>query len=369
MKTFNLRQGLIGLAIVSVIAASASLVWTREAVSQPAPAPAKPALTVTLVSPEVRVLPRQLAVNGSVAAWQEASIGAESNGLRLAEVHVNVGDVVRKGQLLATFADQTLRAELAQIRAALAEAEASLALAQADAKRARELQGTGAISEQQIKQLLVAEQTAQARVQAQQANLALQELRLTQTRVVASDDGVISARNATVGAVVSTGHELFRLIRQSRLEWRAEVPAADVARLKSGMAARVQGPSGEAIEGRLRMVAPTVDARTRNALVYVDLPKPGALKAGMFARGSFDLGRSEALTLPQSAVLLREGFSFVMTVDAESKVREQKVVAGRRDGDRVEILEGLKPDARVVASGAAFLGDGDTVRVTDAPAK
>jgi multidrug efflux pump subunit AcrA (membrane-fusion protein) len=75
------------------------------------------------------------------------------------------------------------------------------------------------------------------------------------------------------------------------------------------------------------------------------------------------------LTLPQSAVLLREGFSFVMTVDAESRVREQKVVVGRRDGDRVEILEGLTPAARVVASGAAFLGDGDTVRVTDAPAK
>jgi RND family efflux transporter MFP subunit len=369
MKAFNLRQGLIGLAIVSTVVVSLSLLLSREAVSQAAPAPAKPALTVNLVNPEPRVLPRQLAVTGSVAAWQEASVGAEVNGLRLAEVHVNVGDSVRKGQLLASFADQTLRAELAQIRAALAEAEAALALAQADAQRARELQGTGAISAQQIKQLLVAEQTAQARLQAQQANLALQELRLAQTRVIAPDDGLISARNATVGAVVPSGHELFRLIRQSRLEWRAEVPAADLGLLKNGMTARLQGPAGETIEGRLRMVAPTVDARTRNALVYVDLPRPGALKAGMFARGSFELGRSEALTVPQSAVLLREGFSFVMTVDAESRVREQKVVVGRRDGDRVEILEGLTPAARVVASGAAFLGDGDTVRVTDAPAK
>jgi HlyD family secretion protein len=75
------------------------------------------------------------------------------------------------------------------------------------------------------------------------------------------------------------------------------------------------------------------------------------------------------LTLPQSAVLLRDGFSYVLRVGPDSKVSELKVKAGRRVGDRVEILDGLPADARVVASGGGFLGDGDTVRVVDAPVK
>jgi len=362
-------QSLTGASALVLLIGAATFAFNHEAASQPAPTPARAALTVTVVSPETRDLVQQLTVNGTVAAWQEASVGAEAAGLRVAEVYVNVGDRVKKGQLLAVFAADTVRAEVAQARAALAEAEAALTLARTDAQRARDLTDAGALSAQQIQQMLVAEQTAQARVQSQQAQLALHELRLVQTQVKAPDDGLISARQATVGAVVGSGHELFRLIRQSRLEWRAEVPAHELDRLKPGMTAVLEGPAGQRVEGRLRVVAPTVDARTRQAVVYVDLPPAAPLKSGMFARGQFQLGGSPGLTLPQSAVLLREGFSYVMTVDADSRIHEHKVVVGRRDGDRVEILEGIAADARVVATGAAFLGQGDTVRVVDAPAR
>jgi multidrug efflux pump subunit AcrA (membrane-fusion protein) len=110
-----------------------------------------------------------------------------------------------------------------------------------------------------------------------------------------------------------------------------------------------------------------VDAATRNALVYVDLPDTGGrLKAGMFARGEFATGSSTALTLTQSAVLLRDGFSYVFTVGADGRVAQGKVATGRRSGDRVEILQGLDEKARVVASGGGFLADGDTVRVVEA---
>jgi RND family efflux transporter MFP subunit len=117
------------------------------------------------------------------------------------------------------------------------------------------------------------------------------------------------------------------------------------------------------------MVAPSVDAQTRNAIVYVDLPAAtGSARAGMYAQGEITLGQSQALTVPQSAVVVRDGFSYVYTVGADQKVSQLKVQTGRQSGDRVEVTSGLKADARVVASGGAFLNHGDTVRVVDAPA-
>lgn len=333
-----------------------------------ASAPAKAALTVTVTQPQMALLPVRITANGNIAAWQEASIGTEANGLRLATVQVNVGDAVMPGQLLATFAPATLKADVAQTRAAVAEAEATLAEASANAQRARGLQATGALSEAAINQYFTAERTAKARLDAQRAAAQMQQLRLKQTQVLAPDAGVISARSATVGAVLPAGQELFRMIRQGRLEWRAEVAAGDLASLKPGMSALVTAGNGPAINGTLRMVAPTVDPQTRNGIVFVDLPASGSVRAGMFARGEFETGSGSALTLPQSAVLLRDGFSYVMRVGPDSKVAQVKVGAGRRVGDRIQIISGLDASARVVAAGGGFLADGDTVRVVEAAA-
>ena len=330
---------------------------------------AKAALTVTVVQAQKAELSTALSANGNVAAWQEAIVGAESNGMRLAEVRVNVGDVVRRGQVLATFAADMAQADLAQSKAAVAEAEATLAEAGANAQRARDLQASGALSAQQINQYLTAERTAQARLDAVRASAKMQQLRLQQTQVLAPDNGVISSRSATVGAVVAAGAELFRLIRGGRLEWRAEVAASELAQIRTGQPVRITAAGGTPVQGKVRMVAPTVDAATRNGLVYVDLPQAGAIKAGMFARGEFETGSSSALTLPQSAVLLRDGFSYVFKLGADNKVAQAKVSVGRRVGDRIEITGGLDANARVVASGAGFLADGDTVRVVEAAAK
>ena len=132
-------------------------------------------------------VPLRLAANGNIAAWQEASIGAESNGLRLTDVRVNVGDVVKAGQVLATFSADTVLADVAQSRASLLEAQANAAEAAANADRARSLQATGALSQQQIQQFTTAEQTAKARVEASKAALNAQQLRLKYTKVVAPD--------------------------------------------------------------------------------------------------------------------------------------------------------------------------------------
>jgi RND family efflux transporter MFP subunit len=327
---------------------------------------AKPALTVVTGTPQRSTLPIRLAANGNVAAWQEAVIGSESAGLRLAQVRVNVGDVVKKGQVLAVFAAETVDADVAQARAAVQEAQANAAAAKADAQRARALKDTGAFSEQQIMQYETAERTAAARVAAAQAALAQQQLRLKHTQVVAPDSGIISARSATVGAVVGVGTELFRLIRQGRLEWRAEVTSAQLAHIAPGTKVAVRAASGSELTGSVRTVGPTVDTQTRNALVYVDLPtslSPNApFKAGMFATGQFQLGQSAGMTVPQQAIAVRDGFSYVFRLNRDQRVSQLKVNTGRRIGERVEVTGGLAPDAVIVVSGAGFLNDGDLVR-------
>jgi RND family efflux transporter MFP subunit len=333
-----------------------------------AKASARPALTVALAAPQRIEWPQTLAANGNIVAWQEAVIGAELTGLRLTEVLVNVGDTVRRGQPLAKVATDTVAADLAQARAAVSEAEAALAEAKANAERSRQLQSQGFISPQATVQVLTAEQTTGARLAAARARVQAEEVRLAQTRIVAPDDGVISARAATVGSLTQPGQELFRLIRGGRLEWRAEVTGTELLKLTPGQRATLTLPGGTRIEGKVRAVAPAVDPATRNGIVYVDLPPASPARAGTFARGEFELGRGEALTLPQSAVVLRDGFAYVFLVGAENRVVQNKVEVGRRLGDRIEIMAGLPPSARVVETGAGFLADGDTVRVVDAAA-
>jgi HlyD family secretion protein len=372
MKKPTLTQSLqLLLAAGVVVSLAVARPPSVHAAEDKAPAAAaKAALTVTLVQAQRSTVATAVSANGNIVAWQEAIVGAEGNGMRLAEVRVNVGDVVKRGQVLATFVADMAQADLAQAQASVAEAEANLAEATSNAQRARDLQASGALSAQQINQYFTGETTAKARLQAQRAMQKVQQLRLSHTQVLAPDSGVISARAATVGAVVPAGMELFRLIRQSRLEWRAEVAASELAQVKPGMGVKVLPAGGSAIAGQVRMVAPTVDAATRNGVVFVELPLAAAAaagaKAGMFARGDFEVGSSSATTLPQSAVLLRDGYSYVFKVGADNKVSQTKVAVGRRVGDRIEITAGLDAAARVVASGGGFLADGDTVKVVAA---
>lgn len=333
------------------------------AVAQP-----RPVLTVQVVSPTSASLERSVKANGSLAAWQEAIVGAEAQGLLISEVRAHVGDAVQRGQVLATLQSTTVRAELAQAEATLAEAAANATEAAAQAQRARSLQQQGFFSAAQLTQALSAEAAAAARLQSARALVQLQQHRLAQTEVRAPDAGLISARSATVGAVVSPG-ELFRLIRQGRLEWRAEVTATELGDIRAGASVRLTAASGQTLSGRVRTVAPSVDPQTRQALVYVDLQGPtGSARAGMFARGEIVLGSSSARTVPQSAVVVRDGFSHVFSLGADQRVTQHKVQTGRVQGGQIEVLSGLPEGAKVVASGGAFLNHGDAVRVADSPA-
>ncbi|MES2530402.1 MAG: efflux RND transporter periplasmic adaptor subunit [Pseudomonadota bacterium] len=400
----SMKRSTLVLTLVAALVVAGVAVWlvrgksadgdAANAKDTPAAAAARPSLTVTVAQPQATELNVTLAANGNIAAWQEAIVGSESAGLRLAEVRVNIGDQVRKGQVLATFSPETVNADVAQARASLAEAKANAADAAGNAARARTLEKTGALSQQQINQYQTTEQTAKAKVEAAEAALAAQQVRGRNTQVLAPDDGVISARTATVGSVVASGAELFRLIRQGRLEWRAEVTSSELGRIAIGTPVVVVGASGAQVQGKVRSIAPTVDPQTRAALVYVDIPgllqntrpsaaRPpegasapsggsavreatsvGALKAGMFARGDFQLGRSTAPTVPQASIVPRDGFNYLLLLQPDNRVSQLKIETGRRVGDRVEVLTKMPADAKVVVQGAGFLNDGDLVRVS-----
>jgi RND family efflux transporter MFP subunit len=369
MTKFRRKPMIAAMLVVAMLAATGIGLYAQQPAAKEAEktvAP-RPALTVTAVQPEQASLPIRLTANGNIAAWQEAIIGSESNGLRLVDVRVNVGDIVRAGEVLAVFSSEAVQADVAQARASLMEAKANAAEAKNNAERARTLETSGALSIQQINQYLTVDETAKAKVEAAKATLAAQQLRLKQTKLLAPDDGVISSRAATVGAVVGAGTELFRMVRQGRLEWRAEVTAEELGRLETGIPVRVMAANGTALDGEVRMVAPTVDPQSRSALVYVDLPKTAddvaPVKAGMFATGEFKLGTSTALTVPQQSVVIRDGFSYVFHLNIDGRVAQTKVQTGRRVGDRIEIVSGITPDATLAASGAAFLNEGDLVKV------
>lgn len=331
--------------------------------SSAAEASPKPSLTVTVAKPVRSNLPIRLQANGNITAWQEASVGAEVNGLRLASVNVNIGDVVRKGQVLAVFASETTKADSLQSQASLAQAEASFENAKADADRARSIQDSGALSKSQVAQYLTQEKVSRAQFEAAKAAFGATEVRLGNTRVLAPDDGVISARGATVGAVVAAGQELFRLVRQSRMEWRGEVTPNEVGRIRIGQKVLVTAATGLEIGGQVRAIAPSADPQTRNILVFVDLPRHAELKAGTFAKGSFDLGQSEALTVSSQSIVVRDGSNYVFVIDAQNKANQRKVQTGRRVEDRVEVLEGLKAEEAVAVQGAGFLNEADLVKV------
>lgn len=346
------RRWVIALIVAIIVAVIAIALLAGGRGEDPAQAEPTPALTVTAVAPRQAEWPITVSASGAIAAWQEASIGAQVGGYQLIEVRVNVGDRVRRGQVLARFDPALLRAEEAQLLANFEEAEANRV-------RALALQESGAMSDQEALQFVTQARTAAAL-------LAAKRLQLRYTDVVAPDDGAISARSATLGAVVPAGQELFRLIRRNRLEWRGELTAEQLAQVQIGQEIALELPDSSAARAVVRQIAPSLDDRSRLAIVYADLVAGSRARAGMYALGQIELGQSTALIVPAESVIIRDGRSHVLRLvddSATPRVSLQPVTVGRRGDGEVEIVDGLSRDERVVAGGAGFLGDGDVVRL------
>lgn len=324
------------------------------------------AVTVAIARPGERRWAEIVPASGWLRPWHEAIVAAEIDGLRITDVLVDVGSIVSKGQPLVRLADESVRAELRKEAAALSTAKADLAKAQANAERAGKVKGSGALSDEKIAEYLIAEQTAEAGVEFASASLENQKLKLAQATIVAVDDGLITARSAQLGAVVSSGTELFRLVRQQRVEWQAEIPARHLSRIREGMAATFAATGDRRVKGSVRLVGPTVSTDTGRGLAYVALPPGTQPPIGLYVTGQIELDTSTALTVPETALVLRDGMAYVFAVNAESRASRIRVETGRRNNGEVEILSGLDAEARIVTTGGAFLSDGALVRIEEA---
>jgi HlyD family secretion protein len=338
----------------------------------PAAGPARPAsagLAVTVTLPQRAQLTRRLVATGSIFAWQEIIIAPEVGGYQVAAVNVEIGDTVKKGQLLARLSSGLLQSQVAISRASVEQATATLANAQAALRRGEALATSGGLSGADLDQLRSNAITAQAGLSTAQANLDSAELRLRFTRVTAPDDGVISARSANIGQIVQAGTEMLRLLRRNRIEWRAEVPEADLALARAGQKVDITTAAGVRLSGSVRSVAPTVQSSNRTGIIYVDIDAPAGSNArpGMFARGEIAVARVEALLVPLASVVVQDGYSYVYVMRANSTVERRRVETGGVQGTGIEVTDGLAETDRIVERGAGFLTDGAAIRVSAAP--
>lgn len=334
------------------------------ACSDPPKAAPVPSLSVALETPQRMDMDREVTASGTIAAREEVIIGVELSSIRVDSVAVEVGDRVRRGDVLLRLDIRTLDVALAGADAGVAQAQAALQLAIDKARRARTLAAQQLISAQSAEELVSAEQNARAQLAVSRAQRDQARLQRDYAQVRAPDDGVVSARSVQPGQLANPGAELLRLIRRGELEWRAELAEGDLIRVAPGTEVRIGGNGAAVVVGRVRQVSPALDARSRTGLIYADLDdSTGRLRAGMFAEGRIVLGRDQVLAVPAEAVLRRDGHAYVVVVDAGSRARMRRVEIGSTKGSQVEVRSGLGKGESIVARGAGFLNDGDLVRV------
>lgn len=305
--------------------------------------------------------PDQVAAQGVIAAWQEAAVANRTSGAAIVEIRAAVGDRVKRGSLLALLDDRALHAELQKAEAERDRAQIAFHQADAEAGRSQALRGGGSVSDQELLNAATLRDLARAQLQGAEAVVRGLRIKLEDTRLLAPDDGLITARSAVLGQVPAPGAELFRLIRQERLEWRAELPSEKLARLRQGASVKVQLPDGTDARGRLRQLAGTLETSSRLGIAYVDLLQGHNAKAGMHATGQFELAPRAGVAVPAEAVQVRDGKAVVYRA-VQGKVQQVVVQSGRREGGLLEVQGALKAGDRVVVQGAGFLRDGEAVR-------
>jgi RND family efflux transporter MFP subunit len=320
---------------------------------------------VTTVAMERRPMVRSMGVEGTLVARHELAIGAETPGSRIEAVLADEGDRVVKGQVLVRLDTAVLQAQLRHAEAMAQAAAASAASTAADFRRADEIRGTGAVSVEQVDERRAAARSAVARLLAAQAEVGELQTRIAAADLRAPADGVVVARNAEPGAITAAGDApLFRLIEGGLVQCDAEVPQDALQPLAPGLEVelRIGAPGQESlIKGRVRAIAPTLDPRSRLGIVHIALPLDPRLRPGAFVQGWILLPRTEALAVPRSAILSRDGKSIVYVVDGGHAWRHT-VETGAAEDDQVEIRKGLAAGDRVVLAAGAFLHDGQAVR-------
>ncbi|MDX8513440.1 efflux RND transporter periplasmic adaptor subunit [Mesorhizobium captivum] len=371
--TRKLRKRHLLLVAVLVAAGVAMLKAYGRGTPEPVVEKAAPAQAATLTVSVETVASRQISssvsATGTVAAWQEATIGAEESGLRLTDILVKEGDHVKAGDVVARLDDSLLKAQLAEEKAAVAQAQATLDSALSAARRADKLLASNAVSAETAEDKATAVKTGKAGVEQAEAAAERLQAQLDRTTIRAPFDGIVSSKPAVAGSIVEAGTELMKIVRDGRLEVGVLVPEKDLAAISAGQTATIVDAAGRTLSGSVSSIAETVNSTTRLATVYVGIGEGSGLKPGMFARVTIETAASRQLTVAEAALVWHDGKPAVFAVDDAGKVSARPVVTGTRQNGRVAIESGLSEGVSVVVAGAGFLSDGNFVRVTASEAK
>jgi len=338
-----------------------------------------------------------VAVSGSLVPREEILVAPEVEGFRVLELKVDVGDRVKKGDVLAILVQESLDAQLAQNDASLARADAAISkaksqiaeaeahVAEADASfdRAKPLKSSGYLSASTYDQRESASKSSQAQLVAARDGLKLAEAEKAQveaqrrelqwrrdnTQVTAPADGLVSRRTARIGGMASgVAEPLFRIVLRGEVELDAEVIETELAKMSAEQKAVINVAGIGDVTGTVRLVTPEVDKTTRLGRVRIFLGDDPKLRIGSFARGTVDTAHAHGLSLPSSAVVFDAEGAFVQVV-RDGHVARRNIETGLICDGRVEVRQGLAAGDMVVAKAGTFLRDGDAVRAITPDAK
>lgn len=334
-----------------------------SATSTDAPDNTKIAMTVQATTPSPMFVADSLSASGVMSAKETAEVSAKITGATIEQVLVEVGDYVKAGQVLAVLDKDTMSENAVQAQADYEQARASREQAQADLARVEPLLAIDAVSRQQVDSYRTALKQAQATEKASLARLSTAKSNLNNTQIIAPVAGIISAKNAQVGVLVS-GTPLFSIIKGGRLEWQATLSPADAERIHVGQQAQVM-VGDESVAGTVTHLSPTANAG-REIVVHVAMPAHSALRAGTYQRGQFVLGSQSHHAIPSSAVMSTDGYDYVWQLAKTDQTdiyqtQRQKITVLAREQDKV--ATDLPSDTLIVANGVSFLNENDLVNI------
>jgi RND family efflux transporter MFP subunit len=361
------RNRIVLIGVLVLLALLIGLAVHRRMSSMPvAAAPTgEPAPLVSVSTATLSPVTANVSFTGSIRARYEMPVGAEAESGRVAAIYVEAGDHVAKGQLLARLDTSILGPQVTRLRASLEEAKAEAELAAAEFKRAEAVAAAGALSAEEIERRRSTSVTKDAQVKVAAAQLAEAEARLGRTEIRAPEAGLVLSRSALIGQTVTPGGEpLFRLARGGEVEMVGQVAEQDLPRLKVGDPAEVTLTGiDHPFVGKLRLLGAVIDSTTRLGDVRVALDPDPNLRPGAFARAQVTVSQAVRPVLPETAVLSDAKGNYVYVIDATDHVVRRSVRIGGPEGNGISIAEGLQGGERVVTTAAAYLREGEAVRV------
>lgn len=362
------RKWLLGAAGIAVVVAVAAAVWMSKASSPKAVMPLATRTAIPLVSivtPGVQPVATQVTFTGTIEARHQLPIGNSGDTGRIVAVYVQVGDAVRRGQLLAKLDDSVLAPQVAQLRAALDQARAQAALSAAEYRRGIAVGPDGGLSAQDIEKLQATSVMDAANIKVVAAQLAVMQAKLALTRIVAPVDGIVLARNAEVGQIANSGGTpLFDLEDSGQVEMIGQVAEQDMAELKVGQSASVYLIGNPLpFAGHIWLLGAVIDPQSRLGEVRIALTPNSALRPGAFAHSGVTLDRAERPVLPETAVMADNAGSYVYVVGNDDQIERHTVQVGSVIPAGVVVAQGLSGRERVVAMDGGFLHSGEKVTV------